>query len=213
MLDKLTPEQEAKFPEYVKKWATIGNSVAPDELYSEQILDDIKNAVVKMYTVANKKINKKNILVSSSPIMSPFIASAHKYGKSGTPKKRVTCKLPNMLAVENFVNGFYNPEEIIKNSNSFCSLRYWCSLDAGLRAYVDFFQNETTLGKNELKKFESVISVVSNEITHLTYDLLIDDGLCVFSKKPVFQTLDTSGDYPTAKGGIIRWGDGTEIKY
>lgn len=213
MLEKLTPEQEAKFPAYVKKWATIGNSIVDDALYTDEIIGLIKDAVVAMYKESGKNIKPENVLISSSPIMSPFIAAAHVVGKKGKPKKPVKSKLPNMGAVEDYLNTFTNPREIINNSDKFPQLRYWCSIDAGFRAYVDFFMNETDLGKNELKKFEDINKKMANEITHLCYDMLISENFCVVSKKPIYQDLDMSGDYPVAKKGLIKWADGTQVQY
>lgn len=212
MLNELTKEQQNKFPEYVKKWAAIGNSVVPEGFYTPDVVRTIEDAILSTYKAADKSISRDNILESTSPTLSPFIAAAHVMGKKGTPKNPVKSKLPHMESVELFLNQFTNPRDIIANSGKFLGQRYWGSLGAGFKAYVDFFQTETSLGVNELVSHATNIKATT-DITCLTYDLLIGDNVCVFSHKPVFQTLDTSGDFPVARSGEIKWSDGTIIKY
>jgi hypothetical protein len=181
--------------------------------YSDEIIEKIKDAVQAMYAAAKKTIDRENIIISSSPTMSPFIASARIVGKIGKPKKSVKSKLSNMGSVENFLNKYSNPKKIIKESGKFTGIRYWCSINVGFRAYIDFFMNETKLGDEALKDYKNINTIMANEVTHLCYDMLIYENFCVVSKKPIFQDLDTSGEYPIARNGRIEWEDGTIINY
>lgn len=213
MLEELTEYQQSKLADYVKNGAKIGNSVVPSEVYTDEVIESIKIAVQKMYKAANHSIKKEDILISPSVIMSPFIAAAHMVGKVGTPGKPVKSKLENMKAVEDFLNGFENPKAIIKKSEQFLKVRFWGSLNIGFWSFISFFMNETSLGKNELLKFKEINDIMFNEICHLTYDLIIAEDLCVVSKKPIYQDIDNSGEYPVTCGGKIVWSDGTVIKY
>ena len=212
-LESLTKEQEDKFPYYVEKWVRIGNSLVTEDFYTDDIVNSIKVAVQKMYKIAGEKIELENVLISPSPSMSPFMAAAHVHGKKGTPTKKMKCKIPNMESVEAFVNSFANPKEIVQKAGAYCELRYWGALDAGFCAFVDFFNTETELGNTALVPHKETIEVMHNEITCLCYDLLIADGLCVVSKKPIYQDFDMSEGYPVAKSGKIKWADGTVIEY
>lgn len=215
MIESLTPEQEATFPYYVKKWVEIGNSVIPnsDEFYTRGVVEDIKDAIVCMYETVGEKIDRENILESTSPIMSPFVMAAHMVKQIGKPKTLYECTLPNSQSVEDYVNQFANQQEIIQKANECVQLRMWGSTEAGLRAYIDFFQNETELGETVLKPYSESIFAINNIITPLTYDLLLGDNVAVWSRKQVFQTFDTSGEYPVAVSGDIKWCDGTIINY
>lgn len=213
MIEQLTQEQIDTFPFYVKKWVTIANSVVPEGLYTPEIVDRIKDAIQLMYKAANLTIDRDNIIMSTSPTMSPFIFAARRVGVPGTPKKRATYKLDGLQVVEDFVNGFENPLEIVKEASDAASLRRWGALNADFRAFVDFFATETELGTTVLVPFKELNACLEAEITTLTYDLLIGDNLCVFSQKPVYQDFDNSGDYPKAVSGDIRWSDGTCISY
>lgn len=212
-IESLTEEQKATFPFYIKKWTTIANSVVKPGFYTEEVIDKIKDAIITMYRDQGGDIKPENILVSPSPKMSPFIASARVYGKPGTPKKKLHCRLPDMKAVEDFINTFENPKEIQERAKDFCEKRYWGSIDAGFWGYVDFFNRETILKDTVLKPKAELISKISNVFVPCVFDLIYTDDFCVFSKKQVYQDLDTSGEYPVIKPGKIKWEDGTEIEY
>ena len=209
-VDSLTPEQEARFPEFVKKWVEIGNSTVTPDFYTPEVIETIKDCIQVMYKSVDAAINRENILISTSPLLSPLVAAGFEHGKKGTPRKKAEGNLPNMDALVNYVNQFSNPKEVIKEADKYTNTRYWGSLDADTRAFIDFFNRVVELP--ELKRYQEAITAMET-LTMLTYDMLINDTFCVVSMKPIHQDLDWSGEYPVASSGEIKWADGTVINY
>lgn len=208
MLDKLTPQQEAKIPEYFEKWLAIATAETPTEFYDAEALEAIKDAVVGAYDAAEKEITRDKIFIVDSPIMAMFVASAHVCGKPGKPEKPVKwkgdSKLTGMEAVENYLNGFENPTTVIKQSSKFTNIIYWGMPIAGYYGYLDFFKRETDI-KVDFKNSE-----YGERLTILTHMLLISDGFCVVSKRPC--VLRTNRGSAIADGSpYMAWGDGIGV--
>lgn len=135
MIDKLTPEQEAKCPEYVKKWCDIGFNTEPTDMIGA--VDAIKRA----YVVAG--LPEPNFFIG--PVAGPYEGAVveallKEHMNKGTDFKnaadlnnRILAELEDYLANPNgrtfdlsISNQIYGYQE------------YWIS-------YYDFFQNECGL--------------------------------------------------------------------
>lgn len=206
MLEKLTKEQTEAMAKYRDKWMKIVTSSTSEEFYSDFVNEKIKDAVTGMYAAAKKKIKREEIIITTSPIMACFVASAHACGKKGTPKTPIKWagnnkKITGMNAVENFLNGYENPKEIVNNSSKFSNLIYWGIPDSGFCGFIDFFRNETDI-KVDYSNMDHL-----NVITELTHLIIISEKFCVVSMRP--KIFRNNGGAAIADGKpYIVWNDG-----
>lgn len=208
-IESLTPEQEARMPFYRDKWLSNAIAEVPPELYlDESVKKELTDTLHYMYKVSGHTL--KTVLFAPSPIMAMFMASAHEVGKVGTPKKKASFKhdqapkIVGMKAVEDYLNGFSNPKEIIKNAGKFSSQIYWGASDSGFNGYVEFFIKECGL-ELDMDKVNAL-----NTVSRLTHLLLICDGFAVVAYRP--STLRTNNGTAIADGKpYMIWQDGVGV--
>jgi hypothetical protein len=208
-LESLSEQQVQAIPKYRDKWMEIATASVPPEFYDDFICNRVKDAIVGMYAAAKKTISKDNIIFSDSPVMALFMASARTYGKAGTPKKPVkwagkTDKIKGMEAVENYLNTFSNPRDIIKNSHKFKESIYWGMSDAGFCGFVEFFQKETNIPVD----YSGMTHI--NAITEFTHFILVLEDFCVVAKRPTF-FIHKDGKAPENGLPYIGWADGISL--
>ena len=133
MIDKLTPEQEAKCPEYVKKWCDIGFDTRPTDMISA--VDVIK----RVYKVAGSDVPSYFI----GPVDGPYEAAVveallNEHAKKKTEFKNASDLNDRILAeLSEFLK---NPQKMNLNIGNqiYGYQEYWIS-------YYDFFRKECGL--------------------------------------------------------------------
>lgn len=211
-INELTQSQKEAMSKYVKKWCEIVLADTPKDFYNDDNLNLIKEAVKEIYKISNNKIDEENILIVESPLIAPFVAAAHQIGKIGKPNKKVkfnkeNTRLINIDAVEEYLNGFKNPMEIIRRSSKYSDCLDWGIGNGDFCAFIDFFQQETNL---KLKEFElhKPYKLLS-ELTHMRITL---DNLCVVSLRPTHIPSKNSGEHMVADKGVMSWSNKTLVK-
>ena len=210
-LEKLTEKQTAAMPFYKDKWLNIATSSAAPEFYDDFIINKIKNAIIACYKKAKYAIKEENIILSTSPIMSMFVASAKHYGKVGNPIKPIKWNdkknknIVGMKVVENFLNTYSNPHEIVNKSAKYKNSIYWGMSDAGYCGFLDFFRNETDI------KVDWENADFMNVLTEFTHFVIFEKDFCVVSMRPSVLRTNKGTAIKDGKPYIL-WSDGIGLQ-
>lgn len=139
MIKELTPEQEAKFPEYVKKWIEIGTDTNPCDF------DDAVTAIKKAYEIVNLPAPKFFIGPVNSPAEGAIVEDII---KNMVENKVVIDNDPSVSdndALNEYVLSKLEKrktdgigKKLSVNSQIYGYNEYWLS-------FYDFFQNECNL--------------------------------------------------------------------
>jgi hypothetical protein len=184
-IEKLTPEQTAKFDFYVKKWLDIGLSTA------ECDFDKAVAAAKKCYTL--KGLPEPKIFLG--PFNSPYdsavaLALLHKWdGKKFKSNEELNKKL--MAAVDEAVQSGKVPENLDFGSQIYGNHEYWLS-------YYDFFITECAVEGCEILEGLMEMSKVCGWWTPLA-------NVCLFQHRPEQLHFDAENRIHNLNGPAIKY--------
>jgi len=189
-ITELTPEQEAKFPEYRKKWLDIGLST------SECNFKEAVKAAKKSYKLAGLTPPKDFLLFDSpqeairyTAMIEMDLATIEDLAKGDRPFNSLDEK---------------TKEKVITKSKDYISWNVYGSHDAGWLSFYDFFLQEFDL--ECCKKLEGLIELSR----HCGWWIPCEE-VCILQHKPSEIHMDEENRLHNDQGAAIKYRDGYSV--
>ena len=187
MIESLTEEQKALFPEYREKWINIGLSI------KQSSDEEMKNAMNLVYTCAELKKPKK-IIILNSPIECLIAAHIYRQDIKFTNLQKEIDKIRNNLKKNKL-----NWNEIKSESNNFIYGQH----EAGWLSFYDYFK---IFKIKELEKLEGLFEMAK----HCNWAFCYED-ICFVSRKPVLIKRNIRGQLHCENGPALEYKDGFSL--
>lgn len=190
-IESLTPEQEARMPDYVRKWIGIGLDT------SEVQLDEIISAVKQIYAQVDQKQPEFFMLADGPTEAMRFISHADKVDLTFDQMRELTA-LELTAEVRKQIDA-----TVPAGQYTYQVPEFYGQHDAGFLSFYDFFAEELNIGKQELAALKT-LTINSGWVW-------MYENLVIFSRKPIHVSVDNTGRLHNEKRAAIEYLDGTKV--